>query len=347
MDALFEVGLSVTVWLQAAFGQFDGLLRLVSALGRFEMYLVLVLLIYWCVDKMRGKHLAYLLIVGGTVVAVLKHLLRPPRPFWLNPELALGEFGEGYGFPSGQTFFAVVMFAFICIWLTHNRFVVGGSIFFVLLTILSRLYLGDHFPHDVLGGVLIGGIALVAYWVWMERYHEPFSQRIMGQRFWLAVLLPVGLFLFYVVALYFLPFSATLRPNGERFSYAAEVASYEDVVFSLAVWLGLGIGLIFERSRVRFRVDGSRQMRTGRYLLGVLLVLGLQFGLRALFARAWPVESGLVFALVLRFVRYYLVGILAVYYVPMLFVYIGLADAEPAQQITGSLNLLKQTDSAE
>ena len=340
MDQLFEFGLETTAWLQATYPQLEELMVLVSDLGRFEVYLALVVFIYWCVDKRRGKHLGYLLIVGGTAVVMLKHLLRPPRPFWFDVAISIGESGEGYGFPSGHTFLAVMTFVFIPIWVSRKRWVLFFSIAWIILTMLSRVYLGDHFPHDLAGGAFIALACVVGYAVWMGQYHAAFSQRILGQRFWLGVLLPFGAAATYIGALIIIgqpTFSAEFLP----FATAAELFAYEDVTFSVAVWFGLGIGFTFEKSRVRFLVDGTPQMRFGRFLLGLILVLGVQFGLRALFNMFWPIESGVAVALILRFIRYYIVAMLSVYYVPRLFAALGMVDVEPEPQIVGSLNRLK------
>jgi len=339
MDILFDFGLNMTAWLQTNWGQMAPLMAWVSAIGRFEFYLVLTLLIYWCLDKVHGKHLAYLLVVGGTVVAVLKHVLRPPRPFWFDASLALGEWG-GYGFPSGHTFLAVLAFIFIPLYVSHKQWVVVSSLLFIVLTALSRIYLGDHFPHDVLGGLLIALLTIGGYWFWMAYYYEAFTNRIMGQRFWVMVLWPLGAAVLYGLILIILG-APTPTTGQEDLFVAAEVVSYEDTVLSFAVWLGLGVGIILERSRVRFLLDGPVQMRIGRFVLGIILVMGVQFGLRALFNFLWPLDEGLIIAMLLRAVRYYIVAMLGVYYAPRLFCYLGLADAEPEPQITGSLNRLK------
>lgn len=94
----------------------------------------------------------------------VKALVGRPRPNPLEP-------GEAGSFPSGHTVHAVlflgVVWSLVAPRLPERRhrqalaalFVVG-----VLLTGLSRIYLGRHWPSDVLGGLLVGSIALWALW---------------------------------------------------------------------------------------------------------------------------------------------------------------------------------------
>ncbi len=98
-----------------------------------------------------------------------KALVGRPRPNPLEP-------GEAGSFPSGHTVHAViylgVVWSLVAPRLAERRhrqalaalFVVG-----VLLTGLSRIYLGRHWPSDVLGGLLVGCIALWALWTVASR----------------------------------------------------------------------------------------------------------------------------------------------------------------------------------
>ena len=98
-----------------------------------------------------------------------KALVGRPRPNPLEP-------GEAGSFPSGHTVHAVlylgVVWSLVAPRLPERRhrqalaalFVVG-----VLLTGLSRIYLGRHWPSDVLGGLLVGSIALWAIWTVASR----------------------------------------------------------------------------------------------------------------------------------------------------------------------------------
>jgi len=42
----------------------------------------------------------------------------------------------------------------------------------VLLMSIDRLYLGVHWDSDVLGGLLLGGTALTAAMIWIDRANE-------------------------------------------------------------------------------------------------------------------------------------------------------------------------------
>ena len=98
-----------------------------------------------------------------------KALVGRPRPNPLEP-------GEAGSFPSGHTVHSViylgVVWSLVAPRLPQRRhrqalaalFVVG-----VLLTALSRIYLGRHWPSDVLGGMLVGSVALWALWTVASR----------------------------------------------------------------------------------------------------------------------------------------------------------------------------------
>jgi undecaprenyl-diphosphatase len=80
------------------------------------------------------------------------HILRPAETFSQVKTLILE---KGYAFPSGHaTFFMALAFA---IFFFHRK--AGYTfIFFALLIGLARIMAGVHFPLDILGGFVFGGL---------------------------------------------------------------------------------------------------------------------------------------------------------------------------------------------
>jgi undecaprenyl-diphosphatase len=100
--------------------------------------------------------LAYLISV------LLKVLFHTLRPFLALPNVQSLFFESGFAFPSGHaTFFSAIA---LSIFFLHKKV---GYVFMVLALIigLARITAGVHFPIDILGGFVIGGIVsyLVAY----------------------------------------------------------------------------------------------------------------------------------------------------------------------------------------
>lgn len=71
-----------------------------------------------------------------------------------------------YSFPSDHTIVAVALA--LGIWLANRRW--GGmALLLALLEGASRIYLGDHYPHDVLAGMAVSAVLVLGGWLLLRR----------------------------------------------------------------------------------------------------------------------------------------------------------------------------------
>lgn len=152
------------------------MVRDVTALGSFAFLglLVLGVVIYLVLARLRGMALLVLVsVLGGTLLStVLKMGYNRPRP-----DLATMSHQFTASFPSGHAMLSAVTFltlGAILAQLAPTRalriFSISAAIFLTLIVGVSRLYMGVHFPSDVLAGWCLGaawalGCSLVAYWL--------------------------------------------------------------------------------------------------------------------------------------------------------------------------------------
>ncbi|MEA5508350.1 phosphatase PAP2 family protein [Crocosphaera sp. UHCC 0190] len=131
----------------------------ITKLGNFEGIMgllmpIILLLIY----QKRRRYLAYLIItiLGNTILNIMtKMLFHRVRPYLWE---SLYYRPQDFSFPSGHAMgsMTLVIALLMLTWGTQWRFLVAifGSLF-VLLIAWTRLYLGVHFPSDILGGWIL------------------------------------------------------------------------------------------------------------------------------------------------------------------------------------------------
>lgn len=185
-------GYQVILWCQSVQSQLlDWLAIFATFLGTETFFLLFVPFFYWCVDKKHGIRLALVFLFSVYLNGFFKDFFEIPRPDPSKVRVLWASSGGGYSFPSGHAQNAMVFWG----WLGRRppwrkRPALLGLV--VLGISLSRIYMGLHFPADILGGWLLGGIllvGLVAVDRRISRTPKGWEGRILP---WMGVLMPVA-----------------------------------------------------------------------------------------------------------------------------------------------------------
>jgi membrane-associated phospholipid phosphatase len=180
----------------------------ITDLGSNLGYLVILSLVYWCIDKRAGQGLSYASLISATLNIWSKYLWGIPRPGDAALDGLLERAGIGRrvapprqatlpSFPSGHAQGAAVTWGYVAYCAsagpTRRRWVWYVAVPLVALIAFSRLYLGVHFPQDVLVGLAIGAAYLVA-WLWAEpRVRSWLATLGLGWQVALALLVPLAM----------------------------------------------------------------------------------------------------------------------------------------------------------
>ena len=117
-------------------------------------------------DKKYFLYTGLACLIGILFESLLKIIIKRPRPteFWpLASE-------NTYSFPSGHSFIVMVLFGML-IYFTYKeiknkkiQYLLTGIFSIIILLVgVSRIFLGIHYPTDVVGGYIIGLVFLICY----------------------------------------------------------------------------------------------------------------------------------------------------------------------------------------
>ncbi|MGE5602268.1 MAG: phosphatase PAP2 family protein [Nitrososphaerales archaeon] len=327
--------------LQALGGGLKTPMLFFTFLGDEQFYLIAIPLVYWCLHKELGVDLGVLLVLSSFVNSIIKSFVKHNRPFWEDPKLKLSD-ATSFSLPSGHAQTSAALFGRLASFVTGSGLKVLWGVFLgwvIVLVALSRVYLGCHYPGDVLWGVAVG-LALASLYGWLKPKLLPGLRRLPLVLHVLFGFVAAAVILGTVSGLLVIPFG-----TGQRFPdlfLDGWGATLEDAATIAGLAWGLWIGLAVESRYVRFTVAGGWWKRALRYLIGVAVLAGIWLGLRAVFPRE-PLALGLG----LRMVRYGLAMLWAILVWPWLFVKLGLGQAGPTDAGPAPGRPLKTPGSAE
>ena len=275
----------------------------ISHLGAEVVSVIAAFVIYWCVSRKKGFFVLANIVFGAGLCQTLKMFFSVPRPFVKYPDFAIVEGARstaaGNSFPSGHSQNSTSLFGSLAV-LFRNRIVRIICVVMIALVIFSRMYLGAHYPTDVLAG-FICGLAVLAF--------MSFLFRRLGDRanFIPALFGTGGLILLFVELMFeFGPWKGIPDPENMH-----------DMLKSVGIFTGsalaIAVGNLIERRYVRFDTEAVwwaqiLKCAAGLGLFGVLLIL-MKIPVQALFGDAC---IGYV-------VRFFFPGLFAVCVWPMVF----------------------------
>lgn len=314
-------GLSIDLWLQQ-FAWLAPVMKALSFLGTEDFFVALVPLVYWCINVEAGIDLAFVLFSVNGVNGLFKLAFHAPRPYWISLDVKGLATEASYGLPSGHAAIASSCWPLVAHRL-HRKWAVWTAVTLVLLISVSRLFLGVHFPTDVVAGWAAGIGILVLYETTGRRLITRFRRTTLkAQLIWSALVPAVQLLLTWTVQATIAHVADPVYPLWMTMSRMPDdPRDWSGFVSTAGILGGCLAGLAFQQRHTRFSAVGSIGTRALRFAVGIAGVLLLWRGLAILLPRG----TGLA-AQIGRFVRYALTGFWTVYVAPILFLRIGLAQ---------------------
>lgn len=298
MDIILQWGVDLILWIQSfRTPASDEFFRQITKLGG-RYYVFLLPLIVWIPNFRFAVRTSCLFLISFFINFGFKDALSQPRPFNLEPNIGPDR-EYGYGLPSGHAQHSAVLWIKLALGVAKHWFwVFALSVAFLIG--FSRIYLGVHFPHDVIGGWILAGALIWAYLKWGDEIADWLNQQSVAQVSGCATL-----FSAFIVASFYLFFE-------------------DKTLIGLAgIILSLGLGASISIKTMGYTGKGTLWQRLLRYPLGMVVMLVYMKLAGGLF----PEEHNLQY-----FITMYLVNLVAGLWVflgaPALFTLCRLSERE-------------------
>lgn len=177
LDTIQALDSAVLLWLQEVVRVpwLDAIFSFFTQLGNAGMLWIILSLIMLFFPKTRKAGFWALIAMGFGLLCtnvILKHLIVRPRPWTVLEGLThLVVEHDPLSFPSGHTcaaFAAGATWARFC----EKWWMKAACLAQAVLMAISRLYVGVHYPTDVLAGAAVGLLCAWLSWAVEQRYER-------------------------------------------------------------------------------------------------------------------------------------------------------------------------------
>lgn len=324
MSGILDFGVQVVTFIQSLGSWLLPPMKLFTLLGTAAFYLLIIPALFWCISFEAGLRLGLYLMLSGGINDILKVAFHSPRPYWYSPKVKALAAETSFGIPSGHAQNAVVMWGSLAT-LIKRSWAWILAILLIFFISLSRLYLGVHFPTDILAGWLIG-ICLVWGLLHYERRitswftHQPVGIQCLAALLISLVILGLGIAARLALGNWQLPLDWLVNASRAGGDIPAPLA-LTDSITSTGALFGMLLGAIgLHRSGGFAAGGGTFWQKFIRYGIGLAVTLLLWFGLGKV------LESPNVFlSYCLQYLHYALVGLWFTCIAPLVFIRLDLA----------------------
>ncbi len=294
MNDLVQWGIAVILSVQSINPALDPFFKTINFLQTEEFFLIALPVVWWCLDKRVGASLVIVFLFSDFGVRLLKGITNVPRPYDLEPRIRNLDIQPDLSFPSAGAMDTLIFWGYLALRFRKRALWLGAIIAIILLG-FTRVYLGVHYPTDVIGSLLIG-MMIIAVLVKAEIVERVVATPRLG--LWvLAIGFPIVL--------------ALIRLNPET-------------AVTLGAMLGFNIGLLIESQSVHFVPHTQWWKQIVKILIGLAVGLVIRLALKPLL----PADD------LFTFMRYAVIGLWMGVGAPWLFVLARLAGREKPEPAT-------------
>ena len=278
------INLDISKFIQSFRSDFlDAFFLFITQFGDETVFLIVGAILYWTFDKKFAYRFIMFFLYGAVLNGTLKFLTNTPRPYVEYPEQIqlIGEGSLGTSLPSGHAQNSTTMALVLAE--KHRQFGKWFTTFLtvmVILVMLSRLYLGEHYLSDVIFG---SAIAYSFYQLIRYVQTKPFAATYV-QYLPLILLLPIAI-----------------------------LTNDKNIFLASASIFGFSIGYPIERRYIGFKEKTSWYIALFKLVFGLGIALAIRIGLKevyelGLYSNQFEINPTLGDQM-LDFLRYFIIAI--------------------------------------
>ena len=285
---MFGIEMDILKFLEGIRNDFlNTFFELITIFGEETILVLIIVTMWFAFDKKKAQKLLFITMSSMSVNGVIKNIAKVPRPFasgevtCVRPDTA-----TGYSFPSGHTQnFAT--WTSICAMELKKRWFTIVTALLILLVAFSRVYLGAHYPSDVIVSVVLGTAFGTVGCIIYDKTEN--KNR-----------------LYFGMIIILTPFAALFMFNAEPL--------FEDFYKFYGMVAGIPLAISFEEKYAPIGYDVSKGKKLLRIVIGIAAAFAVKEGIKV-----FKVTDIAQICFVIDAIRYFLLVFVVMGLCPVLF----------------------------